>query len=962
MRFSSLVLVSICLFSVGARAGYEQWGLKNQGHSISVFAGDVKTEVLRGERGEDIDLEELDSFVFKKRLRPVRVAVLDSGVDATHAGLKNRIISDPQLGDFSDQVGHGTHVAGIIAGQDEGHGVVGVAPNALIIPIRVIDKAPQAPVRPQALGSGGFLGFFGGAVKRNRVGSKIQGRGIKPSMVLPGRPDSADFTDFEKAVAEARAQGVIIIAAAGNDATSARVSPCQTTGVICVAAHGPDGRLAHFSNYGSFVELAAPGISILSTWPLAVARKKRTVFGDFFGYELKDGTSMAAPFVAGAAALLLGAGYSSDEVVARLLLGARANGYEGARGGQSRAAKSVQFGKLDVRGALSVYPKPLILPLEKRPLRLAWDQVSSSLSFEVGLKNNWVSGKKFSVRASLSQRPSLAGVSLVDPVYAQWKTGEQKTFRGAVQILDLDRFEGRFDLVLEFVSEDDEGKLQDQSLRVPVDVVVPVGLNSMAGFREVLIASSFETPAVKAGAEFRSVVGDPLSLMAFELGPNGLGIKWLEQTTDIDRKFVVRAQGVTTVPRRGDLLAIHRLFSSGAKGSAEFVLVYQISNGSGGVQGFHFEVLDSELQGASANSKLLPDYAPRVVAFPENFQWVSLRIGALAVKSPVWIGFGPSADSIGRVPVSDAWEKMEDPAQAAPSAEKDAPDLRLFTIGSGGIRELALPKDMGVVALFPQTQEFRGRGEVIALLRKGEGAFISYFYGRLGEGGWGELVSIKMDKTRTLFGLQNVLEVTRLESGLSAGASSLRDLVFFGPSNEGVIRATLLPGAAVVAPFGDQKLRAGSSSDVALSGLGAFLKDGAPSYFIQTLYDLQFHDFATGEVASTTLGRFSFLPGLVSKTRYFPVVVGESGAGSGGAGGEKPAMLLPAGFGPFPGLEVIVPEYSGGHLTGLTRPARFRFEDGEGCSGLPTPRRFDGAASSLFYFCGDRFVEVKLGN
>ncbi len=920
----------------------EQWGLKNQGKPISVFAGDLKTDVLTARVGEDIDLEDLDLFIVASRLKSVRVAVLDSGVDVTHPGLQNRLVLDKQLGDVTDQVGHGTHVSGIIAAQDDGHGVVGVAPNALILPIRVIDKAPQAPVRPQALQSGGFGAFLDRITKGIRLATKLQAQVMNLSMSWPELPDTADFSDFEKAVAEARAQGIIIVAAAGNDSTPARVSPCQTTGVICVAAHGPDGALSHFSNYGSFVELAAPGVSILSAWPVAIARKKGSVFGEFSGYEIKDGTSMAAPFVTGAAALLLGAGYSSDEVVARLLLG--------SRGLHSLSEKSVQFGKLDVRGALSVYPKPLILPLQKRPIRLSWDQVSGALPFEVKLKNNWVESGKVSVRARLSQSSALAQVSLENAVFEHWNSGEQKTLKGRVQILDSARFEGRFDLQLEIVSEDEEGKLQDQSLQLPMDVVVPVGLNSAAGFREVPIESWLGS-AVKSGAQFRSVVGDPRSLIALEADSKGLKLSWLEQTKDLDHKFVVRAQTLMAAPK-GELFAIHRLFSGEKNGSAEFVFVYQKS-APNGAQGFHFEVFDSGLKASDANSKLLPDYVPRAVAFPENFQWGRLK-GAKGdmAKLPVWVGLGPSADSIGKTPVLDPWDKMAGPEQNPVAAEKDAPDLRLYALGSEGLKEIAAPKEMGVVSLFPQSEESRRRGEVFVLLRKGEGALVSYFRGRFCEGEWVGIAPLSMDKTRTLFGLQNVLEVTRLDGDMSAAA--LRDLVFFGPSNEGVIRATMLPGGSALPALRDQKLKSLSSSDVALSGLGAFLKDGAPSYFIQTLYDLQFHDLGQGEVARTTLGRFSFLPGLVSKARYFPVVVGAA------SGGEMPAMLLPSGFGPFPGLEVIVPQYQEGHLQSLVRPARFRFEEGQGCEGLPTPRRLEGGASSLLYFCGDRFVEVKL--
>ena len=89
--------------------------------------------------------------------------------------------------------------------------------------------------------------------------------------------------------------------------------------MICVASHGADGALSHFSNYGPWVDVAAPGLGILSTWPMA---KKSAVFTEVAGFEYKNGTSMASPFVAGVLAELLSRGYSADEARARLYAGA----------------------------------------------------------------------------------------------------------------------------------------------------------------------------------------------------------------------------------------------------------------------------------------------------------------------------------------------------------------------------------------------------------------------------------------------------------------------------------------------------------------------------------------------------------------------------------------------------------------------------------------------------------------
>ncbi|MDR5710223.1 MAG: S8 family serine peptidase, partial [Armatimonadota bacterium] len=219
----------------------------------------------------------------------VVVAVVDEGVDLTHPEFAARVVlpregcpTDVVDEDFDpgDSGGHGTHVAGIVAAAPDGRGIVGVAPRARILPIRA-------------------LGPLGGTTFT--VVSGILCAVEHGAAVLNGSWGGVAYSEAElDALRAAVASGVFVVLAAGNlhDAGNPRVYPAAfaevVPGVVAVGATTPTDRIASFSSSGRWVTLAAPGTTIYSTLP--------TVQGS---YGFLQGTSMAAPHVAGVAALLL---------------------------------------------------------------------------------------------------------------------------------------------------------------------------------------------------------------------------------------------------------------------------------------------------------------------------------------------------------------------------------------------------------------------------------------------------------------------------------------------------------------------------------------------------------------------------------------------------------------------------------------------------------------------------------
>jgi subtilisin family serine protease len=228
----------------------------------------------------------------------VIVAVLDTGIDMGHPVLtdvrlegldvvnQDRIPQDgPEQGEVGGPaVGHGTHVSGVIAR---------LAPESKLLPIRILDVDGR--------GSTFDLAFaIDWAVKQGAT------------VINMSLGADADTKVLAAAIAAAHARGVVLVAAAGNDDTSTPQYPAAYPGVLAIAAVDQEGQKAPFSNYGAdWVDLATPGVGITSTVPVS-----GTIL-----YATWSGTSMAAPFAAGAAALVYqnDPTLSADGVMQRLI-------------------------------------------------------------------------------------------------------------------------------------------------------------------------------------------------------------------------------------------------------------------------------------------------------------------------------------------------------------------------------------------------------------------------------------------------------------------------------------------------------------------------------------------------------------------------------------------------------------------------------------------------------------------
>ncbi|MBI6545643.1 MAG: S8 family serine peptidase [Cyanobacteria bacterium NC_groundwater_1444_Ag_S-0.65um_54_12] len=208
----------------------------------------------------------------------VLVGVIDTGVDYRHPDLQDVVTKGANLvaknRDPLDSHGHGTHVAGIIAAKaNNGQGIAGVAAGAKIYAVKALDDQ----------GEGSEADIADGIMDAVAAGARII------NLSLGG---DLDVLTLQQAIQEATRRGVLCVVAAGNAGDDQPNYPAAYPESLAVGATMTDDSRAFFSNYGSYVDVAAPGVLILSTLP-----------GDRYDYE--TGTSMAAPHVAGAAALLL---------------------------------------------------------------------------------------------------------------------------------------------------------------------------------------------------------------------------------------------------------------------------------------------------------------------------------------------------------------------------------------------------------------------------------------------------------------------------------------------------------------------------------------------------------------------------------------------------------------------------------------------------------------------------------
>ncbi|MFZ9858699.1 MAG: S8 family serine peptidase [Roseiflexaceae bacterium] len=243
----------------------DQWGLAN---------------------ADDTDIDVTEAWAVSRGAASTMIAVIDTGVALAHPDLAGARLRTDIDYDFinsdnnaDDDNGHGTHVAGIVAAStDNGIGVAGICADCEILPVKVLD----------AEGSGAVSTIAQGLRYAADQGADIA------NMSLGMDPNCGCSETLANAINYAYERGMFMIAAAGNDGIDKIGYPASSSRVLAVGATDISGERAYFSNYGTQLDIVAPGHDIWSTYTTPE-------------YDELSGTSMASPMVAGVAGLALSA-------------------------------------------------------------------------------------------------------------------------------------------------------------------------------------------------------------------------------------------------------------------------------------------------------------------------------------------------------------------------------------------------------------------------------------------------------------------------------------------------------------------------------------------------------------------------------------------------------------------------------------------------------------------------------
>jgi subtilisin family serine protease len=329
------------------------WGLHNTGQNVNGTAGTA-----------DADIDAVEAWDLHRGNPNVIVTVIDTGADLNHPDLSaNFLPRGAEDWDFADTAdpspddmdGHGTHVAGTAAGIDNTTGVIGVAPLCRIMPLRVNLTSGMNQNRADAI---------------NYTAAQAAANPTRKYVINCSWKMNGDHAGVHNAIINAVNKDVVVVFAAGNANSNIDITPQYPAvypEVIAVAATDQNDKRASFSNYGTKVDVSAPGVNTYSTFPDDT-------------YAFLDGTSMASPHVTGLAALIRSRNMSLTNTQVRSIIESTCDNIDAKNPGFTGLLGK---GRINAFKALSATPLPPIgfVLLRKLPFPQSNNGSSTGLSY-----------------------------------------------------------------------------------------------------------------------------------------------------------------------------------------------------------------------------------------------------------------------------------------------------------------------------------------------------------------------------------------------------------------------------------------------------------------------------------------------------------------------------------------------------------------------------------------------------
>lgn len=1044
----------------------QQWALNNRGESQPLFKNERIVGVSPGKVGEDLGLKNAkgvrESGQEVSGKKPVVVAVLDSGVDRDHPDLETQVLKKAgecealkkyldclkyppidlvscekneklvdtdgngypldcagwnfsEAGEFIEKIpgdynslddgGHGTHVAGIIAAAANGKGILGVAPRALILPIKVYPGNPNNPFSPKSDLRAGPLSSQGGSeapssrstlnVNEHVTFADVIARGVLYAIESKVKvdilnlsmnwPKVKDTTLVKRMIERAQKEKILVVASSGNDSTEVMTSPCSYPGVICVGAHGPDGKLSYFSNFGSATEILAPGQSILSTWPIAYNADHIDTHP---GYDLKDGTSMAAPAVAGVLARFLELGYSAVEARARLFLGAREN--DGAI-----------FGNTDFAKGLEIAEQALILPGKKVPMEVHWNRLAMRIPIKFELQNFWKKGRGIEIRARLlGEGRQAVDVQLSKSFWSvkSWpeyhgigeRFGEKPHGENLVFETELVLKGKKISRVL-FLELEISGPAQTRVIKpsIPILLGTKIGKEGLTP-EEIKKSGGIIIPLknwkVPLGASIFPVIqsdGKTLEeymvlqkIAAEENSPSGadvsspkLNLSLLSNKYSperVDASYEVMAEGSVDL-QKSEPMAFQRIpYRLDGEDFYSLISVERDLEAETLIYGFH--IFDAKLKIVSEFKHINSIQT----AILKEYLWMAVKNPQGGIQLvPAWINDGP-------VPQADRKYSYWHSGSSNIYTQKT---YRLFYLDAEAphaLRAIDAPKDHFFISFMPQSVKDQTTGEIPLLLGSAKDYKSKHFVTSIRNGVWEEFHELQQNQFRNLFFTSTHIPAQLLSAlnsqqswpspqrppfALGAGGLSGGYLLSFlfsqdSSKSESIESLPASPPSPYIQDFSFSPQR---EFDSIQRAVGAFWGHDHFSTFTQSHFDLLYHDLTQGSLASLSLNRYTFISENIFTFTLIPVVVKNLNPGVLGGNHFPGVFVLSKGVNEF-APEVVIPKYdSTGKLDGLMRPALLTFDYTEGCVNvegqLPWPIT-DGIAPRAVFFCEDQMIQM----